>query len=86
MSIIISVSCITVLMKKKKAEKEWLDALRLDSTMGKAHDNLSFLYYESGQNELAWLHCQKAMQYGIQISPEFIKEIRKNTSMNAIKN
>jgi len=72
--------------EEKKAEKEWLNALRLDSTMGKAHDNLSFLYYESGQNELAWLHCQKAMQYGIQISPEFIKEIRKNTSMNAIKN
>jgi hypothetical protein len=71
---------------RNKTEKAWLDALRLDSTMGKAHNNLSFLYYESGQNELAWLHCQKAMQYGIQISPEFIREIRKNPSMNATKN
>ena len=69
----------------KKAEKAWLEALQLDSTMGKAHHNLSVLYYESGQNELAWLHCQKAMQYGIQISPEFIKEIRKDPSMNAIE-
>jgi hypothetical protein len=60
-----------------KAEKKWLEALRLDSTMGKAHHNLSFLYYESGQNGLAWLHCQKAMQCGVQISPEFIKEIRR---------
>lgn len=65
-----------------KAEKAWLEALRLDPTMGKAHQNLSFLYYESGQNELAWLHCQKAMQCGIQISPEFVKEIRKNPFMN----
>jgi tetratricopeptide (TPR) repeat protein len=63
-----------------KAEKAWLEALRLDSTMGKAHHNLSFLYYESGQNELAWLHCQKAMQFGIQISPEFVKEIRRKIS------
>jgi hypothetical protein len=65
---------------RNKAEKAWLEALRLDSTMGKAHHNLSFFYYESGQNELAWLHCQKAMQCGIQISPEFVKEIRRKIS------
>jgi len=68
--------------EEKKAEKAWLEALRLDSTMGKAHHNLSFLYYESGQNGLAWLHCQKAIQCGIQISPEFIKEIQKKPFMN----
>jgi hypothetical protein len=71
--------------ERNKTEKAWLEALRLDSTMGKAHHNLSFLYYESGQNELAWHHCQKAMQYGIQITPAFIKEIQKNSSMNALK-
>jgi tetratricopeptide (TPR) repeat protein len=65
---------------RNNAEKAWLEALRLDPTMGKAHHNLSFLYYESGQNELAWLHCQKAMQCGIQISPGFVKEIRKKIS------
>jgi len=67
---------------RSKAEKEWLDALRIDSTMGKAHQNLSFLYYESGQNELAWLYCQKAMHFGIQITPEFIKELRKISSIS----
>jgi hypothetical protein len=61
-----------------KTEKAWLETLRLDSTMGEAHQNLSYLYYESGRNELALFHCQKAMQYGIQISPEFVNEIRKN--------
>jgi len=70
---------------KNKTEKAWLEAVRLDSTMGKVYQNLSFLYYESGQNELAWLHCQKAMQFGIQISPEFIKEIRRNPSLNVLQ-
>jgi hypothetical protein len=63
-----------------KAEKAWLESLRIDSTMGNAHLNLSFLYYESGQYELAWFHCQKAMQIGIQISPDLVKEIRKKIS------
>jgi protein O-mannosyl-transferase len=71
--------------ERNKTEKAWLEVLRLDSTMGEAHHNLSVLYYESGQKELAWLHCQKAMQCGIQISPEFIKEIQKNPFKNAIE-
>jgi len=70
--------------ERKKAEQAWLNALQRDSTMGKAHHNLSYLYYELGQHELARLHCQNAMQCGIQISPEFVKEIQKNPPTNAI--
>jgi protein O-mannosyl-transferase len=67
---------------RKKTEKAWLEALRLDSTMGQAHHNISFLYYESGQNELAWFHCQKAIQCGIQIPTIYINDIRRKLSMN----
>jgi protein O-mannosyl-transferase len=64
----------------KKAEESWLEALRRDSLMGKAYLNLSYLYYEIGQNDLARVHCQKAMQCGIHVIPEFIKEIQKEPS------
>jgi len=63
--------------EKKKAEKAWIEALRLDSTLGNAHQNLSYLYYELNLNELAWFHCQKAMQLGVKIVPGLINEIQK---------
>ena len=47
----------------KKAEKEWLEAVRLHPTMGNGYLNLTCLYYEMGQYELAWIYCQKAMQF-----------------------
>ena len=63
-----------------KAEKAWQEALRLDPTMGNAHLNLSFLYYESGQYQSAWDHCQKAIQLGIAVPSSFVNEIRKKNS------
>ena len=63
-----------------KAEKAWQEALRLDSTIGNAHLNLSFLYYESGQYNSAWLHCQKALQLGIAVPSSLVNEIRRKAS------
>jgi protein O-mannosyl-transferase len=70
---------------KKKTEEAWLKALQLDSTMGNAYNNLSYLYYESGRNESAWLYSQKAMQYGIQVTPQFVKELQKKTFRDSTK-
>jgi hypothetical protein len=64
----------------EKAEKAWLEALRLEPDMGNAHLNLCYLYYESGQYELAWDHYQKALQAGVEVPPDLIKEIRKEIS------
>jgi hypothetical protein len=71
---------------KNNAEKAWLKALQLDSTMGNVYNNLSYLYYETGRYESALLYCQKAMQYGIQVLPEFVKELQKNSLKNSIDN
>jgi hypothetical protein len=60
-----------------KAERAWQEALRLDPTMGNAHLNLSSLYFESGQYQLAWTHCQKALQLGIAVPSSLVNEIRK---------
>lgn len=65
---------------KMKAVKVWQEALRLDPTMGKVHLNLSYLYYESGQYQLAWVHCQKAMQLGITVPSSLLNEIRGKIS------
>jgi protein O-mannosyl-transferase len=63
-----------------KAGNAWQEALRLDSTMSQAHLNLSFLYYESGQYQSAWDHCQKAIRLGIPVPPDFVNEIRRKIS------
>jgi tetratricopeptide (TPR) repeat protein len=63
-----------------KAEGAWQEALRLDPTMGNAHLNLSFLYYESGQYHSAWDHCQKAIQLGITVPSSLVNEIRRKIS------
>jgi len=65
---------------KNKAELAWLKTLEIDTSFSKTHLNLSYLYYESGQYDLAWFHCQKAIQAGITVYPLFIDEIRKNLS------
>jgi tetratricopeptide (TPR) repeat protein len=65
---------------KMKAEKEWLEALRLEPTMGNAHLNLSYYYYESGQYRSAWDHCQKAIQLGIAVPSNLVNEIRGKIS------
>jgi len=63
--------------ERRKAEQSWFKTLEIDSSMNKAHLNLSYLYYETGQYDLAWLHCQKAIQSGITVFPVFIDEIKK---------
>ena len=60
-----------------KAESAWQESLRLDSTMGTAHLNLSYLYYESAQYSLAWEHCQKARELGISVPSDLVTEIRR---------
>ena len=52
--------------------------MRLDPAMGDAHLNLSYLYYEPGQYQTAWDHCQKAMQLGMAVPPDLVTEIHKN--------
>jgi protein O-mannosyl-transferase len=64
---------------KEKAERAWNDAVRLNPWMGKGHHNLAYYYYESGQYELAWEHCQKAMQLGIEIPEALVNEIQRKT-------
>jgi tetratricopeptide (TPR) repeat protein len=59
------------------AESAWQNALRLDPTMGSAHLNLSFYYYETGQFPPAWEHCQKAVQLGLVVPSTLISELRR---------
>lgn len=69
---------------KDKAEEEWRETVRIDSTMGKAHLNLAYFYYEAGQYAQAWVHCQKTVQLGIEIPPSLVDEIqRKNFSVDS---
>jgi tetratricopeptide (TPR) repeat protein len=62
---------------KIKAGEAWQEALRLDPTMGNAHLNLSYLYYESGYYHSAWDHCQKAIQLGIAVPSILVSELRR---------
>jgi protein O-mannosyl-transferase len=62
------------------AQRAWYDALQLDPAMGNAHINLSFYYYEVGQYALAWDHCQKAIQLGIDVPSTFVLELKRMAS------
>ena len=62
------------------AERAWQKSLELDPTMGNAHANLSYWYYESGRYDAAWEHCQQAMHSGIEIPSHFIEELQRKRS------
>jgi hypothetical protein len=64
----------------EKAEHAWLQALQLDPSMGKAHLNLSYWYYESGHYDAAWDHCQQALHSGVEIPQRFIQELQRMRS------
>ena len=62
----------------KKAEQAWEQALELDPSMGKAHLNLTYLFYESGRYAAAWNHCQQARRQGMEIPSRLSEDIRNH--------
>jgi tetratricopeptide (TPR) repeat protein len=51
------------------------EALELDPTFAVAHNNLALAYSEKGAYKEAVEHCDKALEYGFDVAPKFLKDI-----------
>jgi tetratricopeptide (TPR) repeat protein len=49
----------------KKSEQAFLKAIELQPEYGRAHYSLGFLYFDQKKYDLARMHADKALQYGI---------------------
>jgi len=56
------------------AELKW--AVTIDPNVAEAHHNLAMAYYLEKQYELAIEHCDKAIELGLKIDPEFLRELK----------
>lgn len=60
---------------EEQAEKEWLEALRVNPSMGDAHQNLCYLYYQRSRYAEALQHGEAAQQLGTYVSPQLLNEL-----------
>lgn len=50
-------------------------ALEIEPNFPIAHNNLAIAYLEDGQNDLAILHIDKAIEMGYEVAPQLLEEI-----------
>ncbi len=55
---------------------EYKHAVALKPDYAEAHNNLAVAYYLEGQYELAIQHCDKAIELGLKVHPEFLEELK----------
>jgi len=60
----------------KKALRYSLEAIALNPGSGAAHNNAAIAYYYQKKYDLAIRHCDKALQLGYAVSPQFIEYLR----------
>ena len=63
--------------KLDDAEKAYLAAIRTDSRMGEAHNNLAVVYMETGRLDQAEKSIQAAERAGMRVAPALKDEIKK---------
>jgi tetratricopeptide (TPR) repeat protein len=56
-----------------EAIEEYKKALKINPDYAKAHNNLSVRYYYMGNYKLAIIHCDKAIELGLNVHPGFLK-------------
>ena len=60
-----------------EAEKAYLEAIRTDSKMGEAHNNLAVVYMETGRLDQAEKSVKAAERAGMNVAPALKEEIKK---------
>ena len=58
--------------KKEEALASFKRVIEIDPGNANAHNNMAVLYYYSGQTELARRHCDKAVELGSKVHPDFL--------------
>jgi tetratricopeptide (TPR) repeat protein len=51
-------------------------AITLKADYGRAHYNLSVVFFNEGNYALAIMHCDRAQELGIQLSSEFLLKLQ----------
>jgi len=58
-----------------EAITEYKRVLEIDPNHGMAHNNLAVLYYVQGEHSLAIEHCDRAIELGYWVHPEFLEDL-----------
>ncbi|MEE8359476.1 MAG: tetratricopeptide repeat protein, partial [Candidatus Omnitrophota bacterium] len=61
----------------KKAVEIYNKILKLDPNHPLAHKNISIAYFREGRYALAAKHCERAIELGCEMDPEFIENLKK---------
>ena len=51
--------------------------IEIDSTHAQAHNNLAVIFYHQKNYEKSWEHLKKTENLGLEVHPDFKKELRK---------
>lgn len=51
-------------------------AINIDPDCAAAHNNLAVIYYQKGQYNLAIKHCDRAIELGVKVDPEFLEMLK----------
>ena len=55
---------------------EYKKAIEINPNDAITHNNLADAYYRKGEYSLAIKHCDKAIELGYQVDPEFLKALQ----------
>ena len=58
-----------------EAITEYKRVLEIDPNHGMAHNNLAVLYYVQGEHSVAIEHCDRAIELGYWVHPEFLEDL-----------
>lgn len=59
-----------------RAKEAYHRALAVDPRFAEAHNNLALLYFRRGEFMNAIKHCDKAVELGFKVHPEFLKDLQ----------
>lgn len=66
----------TLMGKNDIAIELYKMALEINPNYAKAHINLALIYFNEKQYDLAIRHCDEAIKFGFEVSPEFLKRLK----------
>lgn len=68
-------NCLLMLERYDEAYEAYRTAVETDPDFGPAYNNLAALYYMAGEDADAWLCLQVAKEKGVQVEPQFEKNL-----------
>ena len=58
-----------------EAIAEYKKGLEINPSYAKVHNNLAVVYYAKGEHSLAIEHCDKAIEFGYRVHPQFLEAL-----------